>query len=177
MTTNYSYHELNAMLNLYGENGEIQFDKDKEAAKAYFLDHVNQNTVFFHSLEEKLEYLIENEYYDKEVLDQYDFEFVKNLFKQTYEHKFRFASFLGAYKFYTGYALKTFDGNRYLERFEDRVCMNALMLAHGDTKLAQDLVEEIISGRFQPATPTYLPQLGQEAEGRIRFVFPASYRR
>ena len=77
MTTNYSYHELNAMLNLYGENGEIQFDKDKEAAKAYFLDHVNQNTVFFHSLEEKLEYLIENEYYDKEVLDQYDFEFVK----------------------------------------------------------------------------------------------------
>ena len=54
MTTNYSYHELNAMLNLYGENGEIQFDKDREAAKAYFLDHVNQNTVFFHSLEEKL---------------------------------------------------------------------------------------------------------------------------
>ena len=170
MTTNYSYHELNAMLNLYGENGEIQFDKDKEAAKAYFLDHVNQNTVFFHSLEEKLEYLIENEYYDKEVLDQYDFEFVKNLFKQTYEHKFRFASFLGAYKFYTGYALKTFDGNRYLERFEDRVCMNALMLAHGDTKLAQDLVEEIISGRFQPATPTFLNS-GKKQRGEFVSCF------
>ena len=170
MTTNYSYHELNAMLNLYGENGEIQFDKDREAAKAYFLDHVNQNTVFFHSLEEKLEYLIENEYYDKEVLDQYDFEFVKNLFKQTYEHKFRFASFLGAYKFYTGYALKTFDGNRYLERFEDRVCMNALMLAHGDTKLAQDLVEEIISGRFQPATPTFLNS-GKKQRGEFVSCF------
>ena len=170
MTTNYSYHELNAMLNLYGENGEIQFDKDKEAAKAYFLDHVNQNTVFFHSLEEKLEYLIENEYYDKEVLDQYDFEFVKNLFKQTYEHKFRFASFLGAYKFYTGYALKTFDGNRYLERFEDRVCMNALMLAHGDAKLAQDLVEEIISGRFQPATPTFLNS-GKKQRGEFVSCF------
>ena len=170
MTTNYSYHELNAMLNLYGENGEIQFDKDKEAAKAYFLDHVNQNTVFFHSLEEKLEYLIENEYYDKEVLDQYDFEFVKNLFKQTYEHKFRFASFLGAYKFYTGYALKTFDGNRYLERFEDRVCMNALMLAHGDTKLAQDLGEEIISGRFQPATPTFLNS-GKKQRGEFVSCF------
>ena len=170
MTTNYSYHELNAMLNLYGENGEIQFDKDKEAAKAYFLDHVNQNTVFFHSLEEKLEYLIENEYYDKEVLDQYDFEFVKNLFKQTYEHKFRFASFLGAYKFYTGYALKTFDGNRYLERFEDRVCMNALMLAHGDPKLAQDLVEEIISGRFQPATPTFLNS-GKKQRGEFVSCF------
>jgi len=170
MTTNYSYHELNAMLNLYGESGEIQFDKDREAAKAYFLDHVNQNTVFFHSLEEKLEYLIENEYYDKEVLDQYGFEFVKNLFKQAYEHKFRFASFLGAYKFYTGYALKTFDGERYLERFEDRVCMNALMLAHGDAKLAQDLVEEIISGRFQPATPTFLNS-GKKQRGEFVSCF------
>ena len=170
MTTNYSYHELNAMLNLYGENGEIQFDKDREAAKAYFIDHVNQNTVFFHSLEEKLEYLIENEYYDKEVLDQYDFEFVKNLFKQAYEHKFRFASFLGAYKFYTGYALKTFDGERYLERFEDRVCMNALMLARGDAKLAQDLVEEIISGRFQPATPTFLNS-GKKQRGEFVSCF------
>jgi ribonucleoside-diphosphate reductase alpha chain len=170
MTTNYSYHELNAMLNLYGENNEIQFDKDKEAAKAYFLDHVNQNTVFFHSLEEKLEYLIENEYYDKEVLEQYGFEFIKSLFKQAYGHKFRFASFLGAYKFYTGYALKTFDGNRYLERFEDRVCMNALMLARGDAKLAQDLVEEIITGRFQPATPTFLNS-GKKQRGEFVSCF------
>ena len=154
--SNYSYHELNAMLNLYGPNGEIQFDKDKEAAKAYFLDHVNQNTVFFHSLEEKIDYLIENEYYDKEVLDKYDFDFIKSRFKQAYAVKFRFPTFVGAYKFYTSYALKTFDGSRYLERFEDRVVMNALMLAQGDKKLAVSLVDEIISGRFQPATPTFL---------------------
>ena len=154
--SNYSYHELNAMLNLYGPNGEIQFDKDKEAAKAYFLDHVNQNTVFFHSLEEKIDYLVENEYYDKTVLDMYDFDFIKDRFKQAYSVKFRFPTFLGAYKFYTSYALKTFDGSRYLERFEDRVVMNALMLARGDKKLATSLVDEIISGRFQPATPTFL---------------------
>jgi ribonucleoside-diphosphate reductase alpha chain len=153
---NYSYHELNAMLNIYGEDGQIQFDKDKAAAKAYFLDHVNQNTVFFHSLEEKLNYLVENEYYDNSVLEKYSFDFIKDLFKQAYGHKFRFPTFVGAYKFYTQYALKTFDGERYLERFEDRVCMNALMLAQGDEKLAIDLVEEIISGRFQPATPTFL---------------------
>jgi hypothetical protein len=30
---NYSYHELNAMLNLYDEDRKIQFDKDKLAAK------------------------------------------------------------------------------------------------------------------------------------------------
>ena len=153
---NYSYHELNAMLNLYGADGKIQFEKDREAAKAYFLDHVNLDTVFFHSLEEKLNYLVEKEYYDPKVLNQYSEEFVKDLFKQTYSHKFRFSTFLGAYKFYTSYALKTFYGERYIERFEDRVTMNALMLARGDEQLAKDLVEEIISGRFQPATPTFL---------------------
>ena len=170
MSTSYSYHELNAMLNLYSADGKIQFDKDREAAKRYFLDHVNQNTVFFHSLEEKLEYLVEEEYYEKEMLDQYDFEFIKSLFKQAYGHKFRFPTFLGAYKFYTSYALKTFDGDRYLERFEDRVCMNALMLARGDKKLAQDLVEEIISGRFQPATPTFL-NAGKKQRGELVSCF------
>jgi len=170
MTSNYSYHELNAMLNLYDENGQIQFEKDKEAAKDYFLDHVNQNTVFFHSLEEKLEYLVENEYYEKELLDMYDFDFIKSLFKQAYAYKFRFPTFLGAYKFYTSYALKTFDGSRYLERFEDRVCMNALMLARGNKKLAQSLVDEIISGRFQPATPTFL-NAGKRQRGEFVSCF------
>ena len=170
MDKKYSYHELNAMLNLYGEDKKIQFDKDKEAAKAYFLDHVNLNTVFFHSLEEKIDYLVENEYYDEEVLSQYDFEFIKSLFKQAYAHKFRFSTFLGAYKFYTSYALKTFDGERYLERFEDRVCMNALMLARGDKKLAQDLVDEIITGRFQPATPTFLNS-GKKQRGEFVSCF------
>jgi len=158
MTTSseHGYHELNATLNLYDADGKIQFGKDKEAAKAYFLNHVNLNTVFFHSIEEKLHYLIENEYYDEAVLNQYSDEFVKDLFKQTYAHRFRFPTFVGAYKFYTSYALKTFDGERYLERFEDRVVMNALMLARGDEQVAKDTVDEIISGRFQPATPTFL---------------------
>jgi ribonucleoside-diphosphate reductase alpha chain len=167
---NYSYHELNAMLNLYGANGEIQFDKDKEAARAYFLDHVNQNTVFFHSIEEKLHYLVENEYYDDLVLKQYSEEFVKELFKQTYSYRFRFPTFVGAYKFYTSYALKTFDGERYLERFEDRVVMNALMLACGDEQIAKDTVEEIISGRFQPATPTFL-NAGKKQRGEFVSCF------
>ncbi|KAJ1680705.1 hypothetical protein LUZ63_024075 [Rhynchospora breviuscula] len=37
------------MLNLYDADGKIQFDADKRAAREYFLQHVNQNTVFFHS--------------------------------------------------------------------------------------------------------------------------------
>ncbi|MFD6107834.1 ribonucleotide reductase N-terminal alpha domain-containing protein, partial [Nocardia salmonicida] len=150
------YHALNAMLNLYGPNGEIQFDKDREAANQYFLQHVNQNTVFFHNLDEKLDYLVKENYYETEVLDQYGRHFVKQLFQQAYAKKFRFPTFLGAFKYYTSYTLKTFDGKRYLERFEDRVCMVALTLAAGDEVLASNLVDEIIDGRFQPATPTFL---------------------
>jgi ribonucleoside-diphosphate reductase alpha chain len=167
---NYSYHELNAMLNLWGEGKTIQFDKDKEAARRYFLDHVNQNTVFFHSLEEKLGYLVDEQYYEKEVFDKYSEEFVKELFKHAYSYKFRFPTFVGAYKFYSQYALKTFDGSRYLERFEDRVVMNALMLAKGDEEFAKDLVDEIISGRFQPATPTFL-NAGKKQRGEFVSCF------
>lgn len=167
---NYSYHELNAMLNLYGEDGQIQFGKDKEAARAYFLDHVNQNTVFFHSIEEKLEYLVEHEYYEPEILEQYSPEFIKAAFKHAYSFKFRFDTFLGAYKFYTSYALKTFDGERYLERFEDRVVMNALTLALGDEGQVLNMIDEIISGRFQPATPTFL-NAGKKQRGEFVSCF------
>ena len=150
------YHALNAMLNLYGPNGEIQFDKDVLAARQYFLEHVNQNTVFFHNQDEKIDYLIREDYYEREVLDQYSRNFVKTLLDRAYAKKFRFPTFLGAFKYYTSYTLKTFDGKRYLERFEDRVVMVALTLAAGDTTLAEHLVDEIIDGRFQPATPTFL---------------------
>ncbi|HHN8460613.1 TPA: class 1b ribonucleoside-diphosphate reductase subunit alpha [Morganella morganii] len=171
MTTEYTdYHALNAMLNLYDAEGRIQFDKDVTAAHHYFRQHVNQNTVFFHNLREKLDFLINENYYEADVIDQYDFEFIKNLFRLAYSKKFRFATFLGALKYYTGYTLKTFDGQRYLERFEDRVCMVALTLARGDTTLAEHLLEEIISGRFQPATPTFL-NCGKKQRGEFVSCF------
>lgn len=162
--TGLDYHALNAMLNLYDADGKIQFDADREAARQYFLQHVNQNTVFFHDLDEKLDYLVENKYYDPAVLAQYDREFIKSLFQYAYSKKFRFQTFLGAFKYYTSYTLKTFDGKRYLERFEDRVCMVALALAEGDQAFAMNLVDEIVSGRFQPATPTFL-NLGKAQRG------------
>jgi len=164
------YHSLNAMLNLYGADGKIQFDADKRAAREYFLQHVNQNTVFFHSLKERLDYLVEKEYYEPEVLAKYPFEFIQELNDFAYGKKFRFETFLGAFKYYTSYTLKTFDGKRYLERFEDRVVMTALGLADGDQKLATQLVEEILSGRFQPATPTFL-NTGKAQRGELVSCF------
>ncbi|GAA1942931.1 class 1b ribonucleoside-diphosphate reductase subunit alpha [Microbacterium aquimaris] len=164
------YHSLNAMLNLYDADGNIQFDADRRAAREYFLQHVNQNTVFFHSLKERLDYLVDKEYYEGAVLEKYPFEFIQKLNDLAYERKFRFETFLGAFKYYTSYTLKTFDGKRYLERFEDRVVMTALGLADGDQKLAVELVEEIIAGRFQPATPTFL-NTGKAQRGELVSCF------
>ncbi len=167
---NADYHALNAMLNLYDSEGRLQLDKDKQAAYIYFRQHVNQNTVFFHDLKEKLDFLVNEKYYEEEVLAQYDFPFIKQLFKQAYAHKFRFQTFLGAFKYYTSYTLKTFDGKRYLERYEDRVCMVALTLAQGSKSLASLFVDEIITGRFQPATPTFL-NCGKKQRGELISCF------
>mgnify|MGYP000948183910 CR=1 FL=1 len=164
------YHALNAQLNLYDADGKIQFEADRQAARQYFLQHVNQNTVFFHDLEEKMEYLVEQGYYEKHVLDQYEFQDIKDLHKQAYAHKFRFPTFLGAFKYYTSYTLKTFDGTRYLERFEDRVVMVALYLAQGNIEMARHLVDEMMTGRFQPATPTFL-NAGKAARGELVSCF------
>ncbi len=164
------YHALNAMLNLYDEKGHIQFDKDRQAARQYFLQHVNQNTVFFHNLEEKLGHLVMQGYYESNVLEQYEFDFIRDLYDFSYDMKFRFPTFLGAYKYYTAYTLKTFDGQRYLERYEDRAVMVALTLARGDEVMAKQLVQEIVSGRFQPATPTFL-NAGKKQRGELVSCF------
>lgn len=108
---NLDYHALNAMLNLLDSNGDIQFDADRKAARQFFLQHVNQNTVFFHNLKEKLNYLVKEEYYEQQVLEQYEPAFLEQIWADAYEHKFRFRTFLGAYKFFASYALKTEMGN------------------------------------------------------------------
>lgn len=164
------YHALNAMLNLYDAEGKIQFGADREAARQYFLQHVNQNTVFFHNLKEKLDHLVDEGYYEGEVLAKYSFDFLERIWDLAWSKKFRFETFLGAFKYYTSYTLKTFDGKRYLERFEDRVVMVALTLADGKEQAALDMVEEIISGRFQPATPTFL-NAGKAQRGELVSCF------
>lgn len=151
-----SYVNLNAQLNFWSDDHKIQYDKDREAVRRYFRDNVNPNTVFFHSLEEKLNYLVKEDYYEPGFLEKYDMNFIKNLYKKVYAHKFRFPTFVGAFKFFGSYALKTFDGKRFLERFEDRIAATALYLGDGNKKLAEHIAEEIITGRFQPATPTFL---------------------
>ncbi len=170
VTPNLDYHALNAMLNLYDDQGRIRFDADRMAARQYFLQHVNQNTVFFHSLDEKLDYLVDEGYYEPQVVNAYPREFLHRIWAAAFARKFRFPTFLGAFKYYTSYTLKTRDGQRYLERYEDRVVMVALTLARGDQDLAMRFMDEMLSGRFQPATPTFL-NAGKASRGELISCF------
>lgn len=164
------YHALNAMLNLYDREGRIQFDKDREAVDAFFAAHVRPNSVTFASQNERLDYLVNEGYYEERVLARYDRLFVVRLFERAHASGFRFQTFLGAWKYYTSYTLKTFDGKRYLESFEDRTVMVALTLAQGDEALAEQLTDEILAGRFQPATPTFL-NCGKAQRGELVSCF------
>ena len=164
-----TYYQLNNMINR-PIDGKIPLHKDKEAVRAYFSEHVNHNTHFFHTLKEKIDTLIEEDYIEEAFIKKYDFSFIKSLFEQVYDKKFRFDSFMGAHKFYTQYALKTNDGKRFLERYEDRIAFTALYLADGDEGLAASLAEEMIERRYQPATPTFL-NAGRKRRGELVSCF------
>lgn len=164
------YHALNAMLNLYDASGRIQFVKDREAVEAFMAAHVQPRTVAFPDTHARLAYLVSEGYYDDNVLKRYDAAFVAGLFDEAHRYGFTFKTFLGAWKFYTSYTLKTFDGKRYLEHFPDRACMVALTLACGDEALARQILIEILSGRFQPATPTFL-NCGKQQRGELVSCF------
>ncbi|EKS0999878.1 class 1b ribonucleoside-diphosphate reductase subunit alpha [Cronobacter sakazakii] len=164
------YHALNAMLNLYDADGRIQFEKDREAVAAFMTAHVAPRSVTFPDTHARLAYLVSESYYDENVLRRYDASFVAGLFDEAHRYGFTFKTFLGAWKFYTSYTLKTFDGKRYLEHFPDRACMVALTLACGDETLARQILDEILSGRFQPATPTFL-NCGKKQRGELVSCF------
>lgn len=146
-------------------DGEYQLNKDKEAVYSYFVDYVNKNTVFFHDLKEKIEYLVKNEYY-VDFFEKYNFEDIKKLYEFIYNKKFRFSSYMSAYKFYNSYALKDDSGEKFLERYEDRIAAVALYLAMGDLDKAFKFAEIMINQEYQPATPTFL-NAGKKRSGQL----------
>ncbi|MDE1404584.1 class 1b ribonucleoside-diphosphate reductase subunit alpha [Bacillus licheniformis] len=163
------YIELNNEI-MIRKNGGFQFEKDAEAVRSYFIDYVNQNTVFFHDLREKLDYLIENDYYEREVFEPYTFDEIKAVYKAAYAKKFRFPSFMSAFKFYNDYALKTNDKKKILERYEDRIAICALFFAKGDAAKATEFAEMMIRQEYQPATPTFL-NAGRKRRGELVSCF------
>ena len=166
----HDYHALNAMLNLYDADGRIQFGKDKAAEREYVTGHVAANTKHFESTGERLRYLIDHQYYAPAVFERYSPEFLDGFYAHAESSGFEFGTFLGAFKFYTSYALKTFDGKLYLEDFPQRCAAVALELAAGSEQRAVEYLDEMLSGAFQPATPTFL-NLGKAQRGEAVSCF------
>lgn len=164
-----SYFRLNNEINR-PINGQIPLNKDKEALKAFFLENVIPNTMTFDSITDKINYLIEHDYLEETFIRSYSPEFIENLSKDLHAHRFRFKSFMAAYKFYQQYALKTNDGSQYLESIEDRILFNALYFADGNEDLAKDLATEMINQRYQPATPSFL-NAGRSRRGEFVSCF------
>lgn len=185
---NPTYFELNNQINI-PVNGQIPLHKDKEAVTAFLNENVKPNRLFtYHpntgvktheslnadvsSYMDKLEWLIKNDYYEEPFIRAYKPEFIEELRAWLHKQNFTFYSFMAAYKFYKQYALKTNNGEYYLEDPEDRALMNALYQANGDEELAKDLARVVITRRYQPATPTYANN-GRKRRGEFASCFPA----
>ncbi|AUC25259.1 ribonucleotide-diphosphate reductase subunit alpha [Streptococcus uberis] len=164
-----SYFRLNNEINR-PVNGKIPLNKDKEALDAFFKENVIPNTKAFPSVTEKINFLLEHDYIESEFIKKYTFDFIEELAALIKEEKFQFKSFMAAYKFYQQYALKTNDGEYYLESLEDRVMFNALYFADGNEDLAKDLAIEMINQRYQPATPSFL-NAGRSRRGELVSCF------
>ncbi len=95
----------------------MPYHYDQDALKAYFKDHIIPQTVRFQSPAKRRAKLVADDYLDGAVLDQYPAEFIDQLEARVRAHHFRFKkAFMGAYKFYAQYAMKTNDGKRFLRR-------------------------------------------------------------
>ncbi|MDG3141635.1 class 1b ribonucleoside-diphosphate reductase subunit alpha [Streptococcus suis] len=166
---NITYFRLNNEINR-PVNGQIPLHKDKEALAAFFAENVEPNMMPFASISEKINYLIDNDYIETGFIQKYSPSFIETLAEELKNEQFRFKSFMAAYKFHQQYALKTNDGEAYLESMEDRVLFNALYFADGNETLARDLAKEMINQRYQPATPSFL-NAGRSRRGELVSCF------
>lgn len=168
-TEDVTYYELNNQINI-PVNGQIPLQKDQEALSAFLDQNVKPNMVTFKSLQDRLDYLVAENYYEADFLKAYSLPFMEKLNQYLLDQDFHFKSFMAAYKFYAQYALKTNDNGFYLEDFKDRIFANALYFADGDETLAMNLADEMVHQRYQPATPSFL-NAGRSRRGELVSCF------
>jgi len=161
------YIELNNEI-MKQTDGFYQLEKDKEAL-AVFLEEAQNKTLKFETLQQRLDYMIANEFY-YDVLKDYSLEAIQKVYDHAYSIDFKFQSYMAGSKFYKDYALKSNDGKQYVENYEDRVVLTALYLAGKDTDLAITITDQMMKQNYQPATPTFL-NAGRARRGEMVSCF------
>lgn len=162
--------ELNNEIIVKDEYGKYQLGKDKEALEAYLNLSIQPRMKKFNSITERIKFLVDEDYYSKEVIESYTIGFIEKLRRHLDTEEFEFKSYMSASKFYENYALKTNDGKLILEDYRDKVVICALTLADGDEQLALDIATSLISQEYQPATPTFL-NAGRARSGEMVSCF------
>ena len=164
-----TYFDLNNQINI-PKNNQIQIEKDQEALDAFLTENVWPNVLKFDSLVQRFEWLFDNDFLERSFIEKYRMPFIEELYAYLDSVHFNFKSFMAAFKFYNQYALKTNDGEHYVETYVDRVAMNALYYADGNEALALRLADEMIHQRYQPATPSFL-NAGRARRGELVSCF------
>ena len=138
-----TYFRLNNEINR-PVNGQIMLHKDKEALDAFFKENVVPNTKTFDSITDKIQYLLEHNYIERAFIEKYRPEFLEELAQFIKDQTSNSSPFMAAYKFYNQYALKTNDGEYYLESMEDRV-FSMLSILLMEMKLSRETSQTKLS--------------------------------
>ncbi len=150
------------------EDGFYNLEADKQAVSLY-KDVVKDKIRTFDSRLDKIDYLIENDYYI-DFWEMYERNQVEQLIEFVYSFEFEFQSYMAISKYYDSYALKSGDKSEFLETYEDRIICLSLYLAQGDINLSTNYAEALITQQYQPATPTFL-NAGLKKSGELVSCF------
>ncbi len=88
-----TYFRLNNEINR-PINGQIMLHKDKEALEAFFKENVEPNTKKFSSITEKIHYLIQENYLEKEFIQLYSPEYIEELATFIHDQDFHSSIYL-----------------------------------------------------------------------------------
>ena len=91
--------ELNNQVIIKDKEGKYQLEKDKEALNSYIKEYVTPRLLRFENIEEKLKYLVDNNYYSENVINKYNMSFIKKVYDLIESNNFKFQSYMSANKF------------------------------------------------------------------------------
>ncbi|BDV03009.1 class 1b ribonucleoside-diphosphate reductase subunit alpha [Candidatus Hepatoplasma crinochetorum] len=158
MEINYHEHlidiKLNNQIKLKNKEEDFyQLEKDK-IARDIFLANFYKNYQFVKNGYEKVKSLVDLNLYNPIVLKWYSKQDINDLYDFLLSANHLFDSYMAAKKFLNEYTLKSTDKNINYEDYFDRVLILSLYLGRGNYEIAKAIADEIINGRYQPATPT-----------------------
>ncbi|HAV51918.1 MAG TPA: ribonucleotide-diphosphate reductase subunit alpha, partial [Leuconostoc mesenteroides] len=76
---NVTYFDLNNQVNI-PKNNEIQLDKDQEALNAFLDENVLPNVMHFDSLQERLDWMFDHRFLEREFIQKYNLTFIEKLY-------------------------------------------------------------------------------------------------